>query len=307
MKKFFLFVTSVITIVSLAALPMACSHDDEESDGANEVVPVQNVQTYQGTLLYGTLSKDSVTARITKSEGSISISVSTNIPYLSYDFSDVSIKVSGDTSYLRAQNETIDTGSDAQLTLALNGMMYDNCSQLYLVVTGTELNDTLFFATDKAMLGKGSSNEKEVVDGLTEVSDAYRELMNGTWEGIATYDGVDSGTITFTTSIDENGHINVDLGKCKFSEKMPEMNIVLNNMVIDVPAGEEPDGGNSKKSDELAFEFFGSSATYTMGKVEGQLGAEVKGDCNSGVLNLGLGLSVMNKEHTIAIANATRK
>lgn len=286
--------------MTLVALPMACSHDDEESDAQDKAVPVQNVQTYQGTLMYGTLTKDSVVARITKSEGNISISVSTNIPYLSYDFSDVSIKVSGDTSYLRAQNQTIDAGSDAQLTLELNGMMYDNCNQLYMTITGTELTDTLFFATDKSLLGQRSSEngEKEVapaVDAVVNFQD-YADLLNGVWEGEATYDGVESGTISFTTAMDENGKVSVDLGVCKFSEKMPEMTIVLDNMTLTEGEGEEP-----------SFGLYGTSASYKMGGMAGSLGAEIKGSCVGGTLEIGLGLSVMKKDHTIAITNAKRK
>ncbi|MBP3716943.1 MAG: hypothetical protein J6I79_05515 [Paludibacteraceae bacterium] len=293
MKKIFLFVTSLVAVASFAFLPMACSNDDEESE--NEPTPAQDVQAYSGTLMYGQLTKDSVFAKITKKDGNISLSISTGIPYLSYDFSDVNIKVSGDTSYLRAQNETIDTGSDAQLTLAMDGKMYDNCNQLYLVITGTELTDTLFFATDKAMLGLGNFSAPDLFPN--EPTEAYKELLNGVWEGEATYDGQESGFITFTSSITDNGFVDIDLGKCKFSEKMPEMNIVLDAMYF----------FSNLDTENMNFDLKGFSASYTLGKISDKLGANINGNYENGSLTLDLSLSVMNKDHTIAIKNAKRK
>ena len=145
------------------------------------------------------------------------------------------------------------------------------------------------------MLGLGNFSAPDLFPN--EPNEAYKELLNGVWEGEATYDGQESGFITFTSSITDKGFVDIDLGKCKFSEKMPEMNIVLDAMYF----------FSNLDTENMNFNLKGFSASYTIGKISDKLGANINGNYEDGSLTLDLSLSVMNKDHTIAIKNAKRK
>lgn len=294
MKKILLLISSLITIVALAALPLACSHDEDDSyfDSDNDA---EEVETYRGSVVYGSLSKNDVKVKIGKRNGEITISVETGIPYLSYEFKDLNINVSGDTSYFRAQSETIDAGTDAQLVLTLNGLLYDDCEELFLTVSGSELTDVLYFSTNPKDLEAYTVIRKDV-DVVDIPSGEVSEMLNGVWEGVATFDGEEAGTMTFKTSINENGKVDVDLGRCKFSEKAPEMNIVLKDMVL-----------HSVNAEGNGFGLYGKSANYVLGSMEGSLGAQIDGIYEDGYLSLELSLSVLNSNHTVSVTKAQPK
>ena len=304
MKKIFLLISSLISILAILALPLACSNDDSDDDnynGGNQIL--KEVKTFTGTLAYGQLRVDGAKVSIHQEGENISLALeNTQIPYLSPEFKDVNVNVSGDTSYFRAQSETIDAGSDMQLVLVLNGMMFNDCETLYMTVTGSGMTDTLYFATDKDMLPNRS---KVDVDGPTNGFPDYELngplLLNaipadllGNWEGTVKYDGEESGTISFATSLGGNG-LSVDLGHCKFSEKAPEMDIVLTDMMVFVAS----EGTTFLK---------GKTANYKLGGLSGNLEADINGSVSeNNEISLGLSITVMKKDHTIEIANAKRK
>lgn len=286
MKKILLLISSLLAVLALIAVPLACSHDDDDS-GTGDGNNVQLVIDTVGFLKYGSAVKDSANVSIVKeSNGKISLTIETGIPYLTARFSDVNVtRVSGDTSYFHATEDLVDPTQDKKMTRILDGFMLLKEKSLYIQIKGADLDNYLYFSSDKSMLGAQEESKDSLSGKLTP---AHIDTYCNEWSASAVYDSAAAIQSSFKTALTEDGQFSVDLGACKFSEKAPEMNIVLNGLTF-------------VALDGVACSFSGSSANFTMGSVTGSLPADVKGSCNGEVMNITISLTVGKTPHTIVL------
>lgn len=284
MKKLLILLSSLIAVVALIAIPVACSHDDDESNGEEGETKV--VIDTVGFVSYGDIQSDTASASIIKeNDNKISILLSTGLMGLSPRFNDVTITMQGDTSVFYGKNTTDEVG-----LLELKGYLFN--SELYLQVTGGQYTDTLVFATNKDLLSirDNSSDCKSDIP-----TDEYLQYFdNAKWAGKASYDGADPVDVTFSTTLAENGVFAIDLGECQFSASAPKMNIKLNDMCFFL-GNNEPDAS-----------FKGAAASYNMYGMEGSLPADVSGSCADGKLQFKVeNINVAGSTHSIVITDAS--
>lgn len=288
MKKFFILFPALV-VVLLVALPMSCSNDDDDNNSGEGVKTVLDTKGY---IKYGELVKDSANVKIVKGDdGLISLTLKTTVPGLNVAFRDVNVNMSNDTSFLKAQDFTEGgSGTDDDIIRILAGRLVSG-NELFFSITGSDFNDTLFFATSKDKL-----MPKDVDACQPDVPNkALVDLLNCSWQGSASYDGTDAVDVTFSSVLDENGYFSIDLGACKFSENAPVMNIELNDMCSFAGAADS----------NLTFN--GNSAFYDMGGMSGNMPAAVRGEYTNGQLHFSVDITVGRTSHTIEISNATIK
>lgn len=289
MKKLLLILSSVLAVIALFAIPLACCHDEDEKDGDKKEDKV--LREFVGFVKYGEMLKDSASACLTnKANGSIELTLSTGLPLYKFDFSDVNINLQGDSSILRAQNQTIDTGNDNQFVATLNGFLKD--STLYLVITGNELTQPLYFVTEKSMLKKIVAKDCQA-DGPSE---NYIEAYNCEWEGTASFDGAAAVPVTFTSALTDDGDFTIELGACQFADKNPAVLVTLKDMCFFMAEGGFPN-----------FSFSSDSVNTTIRGAKGAYPAAIDGEFQQETLTVKAELTIDKKVHTIEISNARIK
>lgn len=285
MKKLLLLLTSSLALFALVAVPVACVHGEEDKDtGKTDKV----LREFAGSVKYADAHADSASVRITdKANGAIELTLNTGLPLFQFCFSNVNIAMQGDSSVLRAQNQTVDAGNDAQFTLTLNG--YLKGETLFLEVRGNELTAPLLFATTPKLFAQQPDNTCQP-DGP---SANYLEEFNCNWMGNASIDGALPVPLAFASTLSETGDFSIELDDCCLSPNMPPVAISLADMCFFAADKGFPD-----------FTFSSNSAFYAFHGSKVSCPAVVDGTFSGDALTLKIELTLAGAKHIIDISNA---
>lgn len=133
MKKVLFLIPALCAV--MMSFVWACS--GEEEDSHKDATTVSEAKEMKGVTTISSVSREAKVVFYNTSDDNMGLTLSADTSsFCNFDFSDISVTIKDDTSYISALSSSMEK---------LTGYFSDN--NLYLEITGPNLQDTLYFST----------------------------------------------------------------------------------------------------------------------------------------------------------------